>query len=39
MHADHICVLVDGRIVETGVYEELMSRPGPFQNLAKRQLL
>jgi ABC-type bacteriocin/lantibiotic exporter with double-glycine peptidase domain len=39
MHADRICVLVDGRIVETGGYEELMSRPGPFQDLAKRQVL
>ncbi|MBJ7598157.1 MAG: NHLP bacteriocin export ABC transporter permease/ATPase subunit [Candidatus Nephthysia bennettiae] len=39
MHADRICVLVDGRIVESGGYEELMSRPGPFQDLAKRQVL
>jgi ATP-binding cassette subfamily C protein len=39
MHADRICVLVEGRIVESGGYEELMSRPGPFQDLAKRQVL
>ncbi|MDQ6921619.1 MAG: ATP-binding cassette domain-containing protein, partial [Candidatus Dormibacteraeota bacterium] len=39
MHADRICVLVDGRIVESGGPEELMSRPGPFQDLAKRQVL
>jgi ATP-binding cassette subfamily C protein len=39
MHADRICVLADGQIVETGGYEELMSRPGPFQDLAKRQVL
>ena len=39
MHADRICVLADGQIVETGGYEELISRPGPFQDLAKRQVL
>src|ERR1700730_7120359 len=39
MHADRICVLADGKIVETGGYEELISRPGPFQALAKRRAL
>jgi ABC-type multidrug transport system ATPase subunit len=39
MHADRIDVLVAGRIVESGRYEDLMSHPGPFQELAKRQIL
>jgi NHLM bacteriocin system ABC transporter ATP-binding protein len=39
MHADRICVVVDGKIVETGLYDELMSRAGPFKQLASRQVL
>jgi ATP-binding cassette subfamily C protein len=38
MHADHICVLDKGFIVETGTYDELMSQGGLFTQLAKRQL-
>jgi ABC-type multidrug transport system fused ATPase/permease subunit len=39
MHADRMEVVVDGRIVESGRYDELMGRPGPFQDLARRQVL
>jgi ATP-binding cassette subfamily C protein len=39
MHADRIDVLVDGRIVQSGVYEELLAKPGRFQELARRQVL
>jgi NHLM bacteriocin system ABC transporter ATP-binding protein len=38
-NADCIYVLSGGRIVDTGKYEELMSRPGPFMELASRQLI
>jgi ATP-binding cassette subfamily C protein len=37
-HADRIYVLDKGRVVETGTYDELISRKGPFYELAKRQL-
>ena len=36
--ANKICVLDDGRIVEQGVYEELMAADGAFAQLANRQL-
>jgi NHLM bacteriocin system ABC transporter ATP-binding protein len=36
--ADRIYVLADGRVVETGRYEELMARNGHFFALARRQL-
>ncbi|HEY0782316.1 MAG TPA: NHLP bacteriocin export ABC transporter permease/ATPase subunit, partial [Thermoanaerobaculia bacterium] len=36
--ADRIHVLSGGRIVETGSYDELYSRNGPFRELAQRQL-
>jgi NHLM bacteriocin system ABC transporter ATP-binding protein len=39
MHADRIDVLLEGRIVQSGVYEELLAQPGPFQELARRQVL
>jgi ABC-type bacteriocin/lantibiotic exporter with double-glycine peptidase domain len=39
MHADRIVVLVDGRIVQSGVYEELLAQSGQFQELARRQVL
>ncbi len=36
--ADRICVVVDGRIVETGTFDQLMSKGKVFPLLAKRQL-
>jgi NHLM bacteriocin system ABC transporter ATP-binding protein len=38
INADRIHVLEKGRIVQSGTYTELMAQPGPFQELAKRQL-
>jgi NHLM bacteriocin system ABC transporter ATP-binding protein len=38
-HADRIVTLVDGRIAQTGTYEELVDAPGPFRDLVKRQQL
>jgi ABC-type bacteriocin/lantibiotic exporter with double-glycine peptidase domain len=38
-NADKICVLVDGRFVETGHYRDLIARGGAFTELAQRQLL
>jgi NHLM bacteriocin system ABC transporter ATP-binding protein len=38
MHADCICVLDKGILLETGTYDELMARGGLFTQLAKRQL-
>lgn len=35
--ADRICVIVGGRLVESGTYEELMARGGAFAELARRQ--
>lgn len=37
-HADRICVVVDGRIVEIGSFDLLMSKGKVFPILAKRQL-
>ncbi len=37
--ADRIYVLTDGRIVQSGRYDQLMAEPGPFRDLARRQLL
>lgn len=37
--ADRIVVLEAGRIVETGNFDDLMARNGPFARLAARQLL
>lgn len=37
--ADRIFVLQNGRIVQTGTYEELMSREGYFRELAGRQMV
>ncbi len=37
-HADRICVLDKGAMVETGHYEELMAHDGLFARLARRQL-
>ena len=38
MNADRICVMNQGRIVQEGTYEQLMSQPGLFRELAQRQL-
>lgn len=39
IHADRIYVLVDGRLVETGRYSELMAANGVFARLAERQMV
>ena len=36
---DRIIVLEEGRVVETGTYDELIAKGGAFQRLAQRQLL
>ena len=36
---DRVFVLVGGRIVQTGRYDELIAAPGPFADMARRQLL
>jgi len=38
MNADRIFVMQDGRIVQSGKYEELINQPGIFSELSKRQL-
>jgi ATP-binding cassette subfamily C protein len=37
--ADRIFVLDQGRVVQCGAYQELMNQPGPFRELAKRQIV
>jgi ATP-binding cassette subfamily C protein len=37
--ADRIYVLTDGRIVQSGRYDQLLDEPGPFRDLARRQML
>jgi ABC-type multidrug transport system fused ATPase/permease subunit len=37
--ADRIYVLMDGRIVQSGRYDQLRDEPGPFHDLARRQML
>ena len=37
-NADYIFVLDNGRIVESGTYDELMDKNGLFTSMAKRQL-
>jgi NHLM bacteriocin system ABC transporter ATP-binding protein len=36
--ADRIYVLKDGRIVQSGLYTQLLQEPGPFRELARRQM-
>lgn len=36
-HADRIIVLESGKIMDTGTYAELMTRPGLFHELVRRQ--
>jgi ATP-binding cassette subfamily B protein len=38
-HADLICVLDQGRIIERGTHEELLARGGEYKDLYERQLL
>lgn len=38
-HADRIYVLEDGRLVQSGTFDELMGVEGPFKRLAARQLV
>lgn len=38
INADRIFVLQYGQLVQTGAYTELMNQPGPFADLARRQL-
>jgi NHLM bacteriocin system ABC transporter ATP-binding protein/NHLM bacteriocin system ABC transporter peptidase/ATP-binding protein len=37
--ADRIYVLLDSRIVQSGRYHQLLEEPGPFRDLARRQML
>ncbi len=37
--ADLICVLNEGRIVEQGTHDELLTRGGEYADLYERQLL
>ena len=37
--ADRIYVLEDGRVVQSGSYDELIGKPGLFRRLAERQLV
>jgi len=38
INADKIYVLINGEMVQSGTYAELINQPGPFADLAKRQL-
>jgi ABC-type bacteriocin/lantibiotic exporter with double-glycine peptidase domain len=39
VNADRIYVLKDSRIVQSGQYHQLVEEPGPFRDLARRQML
>jgi ABC-type multidrug transport system fused ATPase/permease subunit len=38
-NADRIIVLERGRIVQQGTFAELLEQPGPFRELAQRQMV
>ena len=38
INADKIYVLMNGEMLQSGTYEQLIIQPGPFADLAKRQL-
>jgi ATP-binding cassette subfamily C protein len=38
LNADRIFVVVAGKVVQTGTYQELLNQPGPFAGLVRRQL-
>ena len=38
-HADVVCVVGNGSVVQTGTFEELSAGPGPFRELMKTQLV
>jgi ATP-binding cassette subfamily C protein len=38
VHANKICYLEGGKIMEMGTYDELMAKDGLFAKLAKRQM-
>jgi ABC-type bacteriocin/lantibiotic exporter with double-glycine peptidase domain len=38
VNADRIYVVKDSRIAQSGRYEQLMDEPGPFRDLARRQI-
>jgi ATP-binding cassette subfamily C protein len=38
INADKIYVLMNGEMVQSGTYSQLIDQPGPFADLAKRQL-
>jgi len=38
-NADRIVMMMAGRIVQTGTYQELVAQSGPFADFARRQLL
>jgi ATP-binding cassette subfamily C protein len=37
VNADHIIVLQNGEVAQSGTYASLIAQPGPFRELAKRQ--
>jgi ABC-type multidrug transport system fused ATPase/permease subunit len=37
--ADRIIMLMGGKLVQMGSFDELVARPGPFADFAQRQLL
>jgi ABC-type multidrug transport system fused ATPase/permease subunit len=39
LKTDRIYVIENGRIVESGTYDDLMSRSGRFAELARRQIV